>query len=54
MRVVALYRNDTEVSVDAQTRVLPGDEVFVLADKEKIRFACWRPSTAWKSRCAAS
>ncbi len=39
MRVVALYRNDTEVPVDAQTRVLPGDEVFVLADKEKIRFA---------------
>jgi trk system potassium uptake protein TrkA len=25
-------------AVDAQTRVLPGDEVFVLADKEKIRF----------------
>ncbi len=39
MRVVALYRNDTEVPVDASTRVLPGDEVFVLADKEKIRFA---------------
>lgn len=37
MRVVAIYRQDTEVPVEAGTRVLPGDEVFVLADKEQIR-----------------
>lgn len=38
MRVVAIYRQEVEVSCDPQTRVLPGDEVFVLADKEKIRY----------------
>lgn len=37
MRVVAIYREDTEVPVKAATQVLPGDEVFVLADKNKIR-----------------
>ncbi|MDP2367175.1 Trk system potassium transporter TrkA [Rhodoferax sp.] len=37
MRVVAVYRNDKELQVDPTTRVQPGDEVFVLADKAKIR-----------------
>lgn len=37
MRVVAVYRQDAEYPVEPGTRVLPGDEVFVLADKEKIR-----------------
>jgi trk system potassium uptake protein TrkA len=36
MRVVAVYRLDTELQVLPTTRVQPGDEVFVLADKEKI------------------
>jgi trk system potassium uptake protein len=38
MRVVAIYRQEAEVACEPQTRVLPGDEVFVLADKEKIRY----------------
>jgi len=37
MRVVALYRLDTEMETNSSTRVLPGDEVFVLADSRKIR-----------------
>ncbi|MBE2261570.1 MAG: Trk system potassium transporter TrkA [Burkholderiaceae bacterium] len=37
MRVVAIYRQETEVTLAAATRVLPGDEVFVLADRDKIR-----------------
>jgi trk system potassium uptake protein TrkA len=37
MRVVALYRLDTEMETTAETRILPGDEVFVLADVRKIR-----------------
>ena len=37
MRVVALYRLDTEIETSPQTRILPGDEVFVLADAERIR-----------------
>jgi trk system potassium uptake protein len=37
MRVVALYRLDTEMETTASTRILPGDEVFVLADVRKIR-----------------
>jgi trk system potassium uptake protein len=37
MRVVALYRLDTEMETNSSTRVLPGDEVFVLADTRKIR-----------------
>lgn len=37
MRVVAVYRDGVEVSCDAGTRILPGDEVFVLADRERIR-----------------
>ena len=37
MRIVALYRLDTEVAVTPNTRILPGDEVFVLADARKIR-----------------
>ena len=38
MRVVAVYRQDTEVEATPSTRILPGDEVFVLADTRKIRF----------------
>ncbi len=37
MRVVAVYRQDAEVSCEADTRILAGDEVFVLADKKRIR-----------------
>ncbi|MFN4362147.1 MAG: Trk system potassium transporter TrkA [Hylemonella sp.] len=37
MRVVALYRMDTEMPADAGTRVLPGDEIFVLAAADQIR-----------------
>ncbi len=37
MRVVAVYRQEAEVPLAPDTRVLPGDEVFVLADKRKIR-----------------
>src|SRR6218665_2011363 len=38
MRVVALYRLDTEMEATPQTRILAGDEVFVLADSQKIRY----------------
>jgi trk system potassium uptake protein TrkA len=38
MRVVALYRLDTEMEATRQTRILAGDEVFVLADTQKIRY----------------
>jgi trk system potassium uptake protein len=38
MRVVALYRLDAEVEATRDTRILAGDEVFVLADTQKIRF----------------
>jgi trk system potassium uptake protein TrkA len=37
MRVVALYRLDTEMEATAHTRILPGDEVFVLAATDQIR-----------------
>ena len=37
MRVVALYRMDTEMEATKTTRILPGDEVFVLAASDKIR-----------------
>ena len=37
MRVVALYRMDTEVSTEPGMRVLPGDEIFVLAAADQIR-----------------
>lgn len=37
MRVVALYRLDTEMETTKTTRILPGDEVFVLAATDKIR-----------------
>lgn len=37
MRVVAVYRLDDELQVQPTTRIQPGDEVFVLAEKEKIR-----------------
>ena len=36
MRVVALYRQDALVDALPETRILPGDEVFVLADTRKI------------------
>ena len=37
MRIVALYRLDTEMEARPDTRILPGDELFVLADIRKIR-----------------
>jgi trk system potassium uptake protein TrkA len=36
MRVVALYRQDTLIDASPETCILPGDEVFVLADTRKI------------------
>jgi len=36
LRVVALYRSDAQVDALPETRILPGDEVFVLADTRKI------------------
>jgi trk system potassium uptake protein TrkA len=36
MRVVALYRQDAQVDALPETCILPGDEVFVLADTRKI------------------
>ena len=38
MRVVAVYREEVEVDLNPETRILHGDEVFVLADREHIRF----------------
>jgi trk system potassium uptake protein TrkA len=37
MRVVAIYRQETEMDPGPSTRILAGDEVFVLADKDQIR-----------------
>ncbi len=37
MRVVAVYRLDAEMEATGRTRILAGDEVFVLADTQKIR-----------------
>jgi len=37
MRVVAVYRQDEELEINSHTRVIPGDEVFVLADRDKIK-----------------
>jgi len=37
MRVVAIYRQGLELPVESELRVLLGDEIFVLAGKEKIR-----------------
>jgi len=37
MRVVAVYRQEDELPITSHTRVIPGDEVFVLADKDKIK-----------------
>jgi trk system potassium uptake protein TrkA len=37
MRLVALYRQDQEILCEGGTRIEPGDEIFLLADGEKIR-----------------
>ncbi|MBL0421762.1 Trk system potassium transporter TrkA [Ramlibacter sp. AW1] len=37
MRVVAIYRQDAEVACTAQSRIMPGDEIFLLADRDKLR-----------------
>ena len=37
MRVVGIYRQGVEIEGKAETRILQGDEVFVLAEHEKIR-----------------
>ena len=39
MRIVAIYRRDEEVPVEAETRVRAGDEVFVLTGRESVRSA---------------
>ena len=53
MRVVALYRLDTEMEATKTTRILAGDEVFVLADTQKIRYVL-APSTTSMSRPSGS
>lgn len=37
MRIVAVYRREVELVITPELRILPGDEVFVLAGKEKVR-----------------
>ena len=37
MRVVAIYGLDNEMEATKETRILAGDEVFVLAGTKKIR-----------------
>lgn len=37
MRLVALYRQEHLLGCKGGTRILPGDEIFLLADAEKIR-----------------
>lgn len=37
MRLVALYRQELLLGCEGGTRILPGDEIFLLADAEKIR-----------------
>ena len=39
MRIVAIYRGDEELPVQAETRVRAGDEVFVLTGRESVRNA---------------
>jgi trk system potassium uptake protein len=39
MRVVAVYRDDNLQDCGPDTRIYPGDEVFLLADRDKIRLA---------------
>lgn len=39
MRVVAVYRQDVEQACGPETRIQPGDEVFLLADQDRIRDA---------------
>lgn len=39
MRVVAVYRQDAELACGAGTRILAGDEVFLVAGREHIRAA---------------
>ena len=39
MRIVAVYRNDAELDCAADTRVLAGDEIFVLTGRESLRAA---------------
>ena len=37
MRLVALYRQEKLLGCEGDTRILPGDEIFLLADSHKIR-----------------
>ncbi|MET4578980.1 Trk system potassium transporter TrkA [Ottowia thiooxydans] len=39
LRIVAIYRQDEEVPVEAETRVQPGDEIYVLVAREQVRQA---------------
>lgn len=39
LRIVAIYRRDEELPVDGDTRVLPGDEIYVLVAHEQVRQA---------------
>lgn len=37
LRIVAIYRQDVELPVEGDTRVLAGDEIYVLVAQEKVR-----------------
>ena len=39
LRIVAIYRQDEEIPVEADTRVQPGDEIYVLVAREQVRQA---------------
>ena len=53
VRVVAIYREDTEQPCVASTRVQVGDEVFLLADEHEPAQGAVPRSTSSTSRCAA-
>ena len=52
MRVVALYRLDTEMEATKTTRILPGDEVFLLAASDKIARATGATNRAVQTETA--
>lgn len=54
MRVVALYRQDAEVSDIKTARILVGDEVFVLADTRTIRLVLAAGAAGRASGCVAA
>ena len=39
LRIVAIYRGNEELPVEPDTRVLPGDEIYILVAREQVRQA---------------